>query len=300
MPRGGTHGTSSYTSGGDQNFHSNSVFAGKGLTPQQIHEQEQAALAIQSIVRGQSARQEVASRRESMKRDLARAPDLQRKPTMSIVDTAAAAKHAQRSMENSKYLVDPRKSKFIGYWDSVTGLALVFTAIVTPWEVAFAAPPTKFIESMFLFNRFIDSIFLADMVLQFMLIYHVPANGSEAARWEDNPRKIARHYLCTWFFLDLISILPFDILSIVVGEALAKLKIVRLFRLMRLIKLIRLIRASRMFKRWETRMAIDYRRALHSRSPNPNRNRNQADTLWTPSTGPRHTPSPAAPSATLP
>ena len=91
----------------------------------------------------------------------------------------------------------------------------------------------------------------------------VPANGSEAARWEDSPRKIARHYLCTWFFLDLISILPFDILSIVVGEALAKLKIVRLFRLMRLIKLIRLIRASRMFKRWETRMAIDYRRASY-------------------------------------
>ena len=124
--------------------------------------------------------------------------------------------------------------------------------------MAFAEPPKKFIESMFLFNRFVDSIFLVDMVLQFMLIYQVAASGSEAARWEDNPRRIARHYLCTWFFLDLISILPFDVLSIVVGEALAKLKIVRLFRLMRLIKLIRLIRASRMFKRWETRMAIDY------------------------------------------
>lgn len=198
---------------------------------------------------------------------------------MHILDTAIAAKHAQKSIDNAKYLIDPRKSKFIGYWDSVTGLALVFTAVVTPWEVAFAAPPTKFIESMFLFNRFIDSIFLVDMALQFLLIYHVPADGAEAARWEDNPRRIARHYLSTWFFLDLVSILPFDILSIVVGEALAKLKIVRLFRLMRLIKLIRLIRASRMFKRWETRMAIDYRRALPSPSPNPNCNRNQADTV---------------------
>ena len=54
------------------------------------------------------------------------------------------------------------------------------------------------------------------------------------------------------------SILPFDVLSIVIGEAMAQLKVVRLLRLMRLIKLIRLVRASRMFKRWETHMAIDY------------------------------------------
>jgi hypothetical protein len=48
------------------------------------------------------------------------------------------------------------------------------------------------------------------------------------------------------------------VLSIVIGEAMAQLKVVRLLRLMRLIKLIRLVRASRMFKRWETHMAIDY------------------------------------------
>ena len=58
--------------------------------------------------------------------------------------------------------------------------------------------------------------------------------------------------------LDVISILPFDVLSIVASKAFANLKIFRLFRLMRLIKLVRLIRASRMFKRWEVRMSINY------------------------------------------
>ena len=56
---------------------------------------------------------------------------------MSIVDTAAAAKHAQKSMENSKYLIDPRKSKFVGRWDGVTGIALIFTALFTPYEISY-------------------------------------------------------------------------------------------------------------------------------------------------------------------
>ena len=56
----------------------------------------------------------------------------------------------------------------------------------------------------------------------------------------------------------MVSILPFDVLSIVASKAFANLKIFRLFRLMRLIKLVRLIRASRMFKRWESRMSVSY------------------------------------------
>ncbi len=33
----------------------------------------------------------------------------------------------------------------------------------------------------------------------------VGASTSVGARWEDNPRNIAKHYLKTWFALDLIS-----------------------------------------------------------------------------------------------
>ena len=33
----------------------------------------------------------------------------------------------------------------------------------------------------------------------------VGASTSVGARWEDNPRNIAKHYLKTWFTLDLIS-----------------------------------------------------------------------------------------------
>ena len=244
---GGARPTSCYSAGG---YPGQSSFFDAGM------EQDQAALAIQKVVRGHSARMMAPPASDTVKNNFATTLP---KPSAHSLDSAIAALTAKNAQDRSRYLIDPRKSKFIGYWDVITGLALVFTAIVTPWEVAFAEPPKSAIESMFLFNRFIDCIFLIDMFLQFFLIYQI--STAEGTRWESNPKAIAKHYLFSWFLLDLISILPFDVLSIVAGEALAKLKIVRLFRLMRLIKLIRLIRASRMFKRWETRMAIDYRRA---------------------------------------
>ena len=35
------------------------------------------------------------------------------------------------------WLVDPRKSVWLVVWDFLVGSALIFTAIVTPWEVSF-------------------------------------------------------------------------------------------------------------------------------------------------------------------
>ena len=51
----------------------------------------------------------------------------------------------------------------------------------------------------------------------------------------------------------------FDFIGLVSqGGGLGALKVFRVLRALRLIKLVRLVRASRMFKRWESRMAINY------------------------------------------
>ena len=89
----------------------------------------------------------------------------------SMMDNALTSKQAKDAAFRSRFLIDPRRSTFIGYWDLITGLALIFTATVTPWEVGFGEAPTTALEAMFLFNRFIDSIFVLDMCLQFRLMY---------------------------------------------------------------------------------------------------------------------------------
>ena len=66
-------------------------------------------------------------------------------------------------------IIDPRHSKFIGYWDSTTSVALVYTALVTPAEVALAEAARSPLEALFLINRLLDLIFTVDMVINFRL-----------------------------------------------------------------------------------------------------------------------------------
>ena len=53
------------------------------------------------------------------------------------------------------FVVDPRTSKLVPYWDSVGICALIFTAIVTIVEVSFVESPGC-IDGLFLINRSID------------------------------------------------------------------------------------------------------------------------------------------------
>ena len=67
-------------------------------------------------------------------------------------------------------LIDPRSSKRMGYWDLTTSIALIFTALVTPYEVALLEPAETAARALFIINRLIDLIFSVDIGLQFFLI----------------------------------------------------------------------------------------------------------------------------------
>jgi hypothetical protein len=171
-------------------------------------------------------------------------------------------------------------------WDTLTTSALVWTALVTPFEVAMLEPPagwdTALTDPLFIINRLIDLLFFFDMLLQFALMVQT-FSDREGVKWIDEPRLIAKTYLRGWFSLDLISLIPsaFDIIPlvgssndaiarwrvcgpwrclVVSGEsnAISRFKALRVIRVCRLIKLTRLLRASRMLRRWETRLSINY------------------------------------------
>ena len=73
------------------------------------------------------------------------------------------------------------------------------------------------------------------------------------------PARIRSHYLKSWFCIDLVSILPFDSVSLATqNDKLSQMMAVRLIRLLRLAKLARILRAGRMFKRWEMSIPISY------------------------------------------
>ena len=168
-------------------------------------------------------------------------------------------RHGPIGRFNRATTIDPRTNHYIAYWDLVTTLALLFTALVTPVEVAFLVPPKpadRLTNGLYMTNRGIDVIFITDMLLQLKIAYQ--ARDEEGVRWVLNPYMIAKHYLTSWWFaLDLFSILT-SVFDLVEDNSMKSGKTLRAVRTLRLIKLVKLARGSRILKRWEMRMSINY------------------------------------------
>ena len=168
-------------------------------------------------------------------------------------------------------IINPRTSKWVPLWDTATFMCLMFTAIITPFEVCIIQEPGVIWSVV---NWVVNSFFIADMVLQFFLAYQ--ESPKKGARWIVHRPAIIRHYLRTWFFLDLLSSIDFQL----VGKAILSsyetagsssggdggggedgtdmLRLIRGIRLVRLVKLLRILRASRIIARWQNFIGMSF------------------------------------------
>lgn len=77
-----------------------------------------------------------------------------------------------------------------------------------------------------------------DMVIQFFTMY--PYTTARGIQWEDSLSKIAKHYMRTWFPVDLLTIIPFDIIELSSGVGqVGAFKGTKAIRALRLLKLMR-------------------------------------------------------------
>ena len=160
------------------------------------------------------------------------------------------------SQIGSKYVVSPN-GDFMRKWDFMTIMALLYTAVYTPYQIAFRSDmewtnvlgdPGPGWLGTFIVDRFVDSIFVVDMCLQFRMA------------WFDHDHKLtfssgeaATRYLKGWFAIDLVSIIPYDAIA---GKSAGRVP--KLLRLFRLLKIARILRVSRIIQRWETEWSVKY------------------------------------------
>jgi hypothetical protein len=150
----------------------------------------------------------------------------------------------------TRYLVSPDGS-FCQRWDLLIIVLLIFTATVTPYEVAFV---TTRLDGLFVINRCVDFVFLVDILINFCLIFK-DGSGKFVKDWG----VIVQTYIRGWFSIDLISILPFDSAKFMTNDEGNDTRLAfRLLRLCRLLKLLRIIRALRIFRRWEIRIGTQH------------------------------------------
>ena len=189
--------------------------------------------------------------------------------TETVASLREQIKHQARF---ERLVLHPGKnSKMLNRWDFVTGTALVYTAIITPFEAAFLQATVgmdAWIDPWFLINRVLDIVFLCDMVLNFFLAFQA-LDSYGGLVWIVDQRRVIAHYLRGWWAFDALTIfvpLGFD-LSIAFapvdehGNAATSsfagdVSILRTVRIVRLAKLIRLVRASRLYARWQAKISM--------------------------------------------
>mmetsp|Transcript_6635 Transcript_6635/g.16576 ORF Transcript_6635/g.16576 Transcript_6635/m.16576 type:complete len:559 (+) Transcript_6635:423-2099(+) len=155
-------------------------------------------------------------------------------------------------------------SPFMRVWDIVVLVLMIFVIIVTPFQIAFLPESNKPVHGLFWVDRLVDVLFCVDIIINFRLAFF-----NEEGIVEVNPKKVFKRYFFGWFFIDLITVLPFDLVVTVVTEEDASSlggssgllrfpKLLRIFRLLKLVKIFRVLRLSRIFRRWETSMSFKY------------------------------------------
>jgi potassium voltage-gated channel Eag-related subfamily H protein 7 len=169
-----------------------------------------------------------------------------RKSTISREDTRVFSNPDQMSVPKGGCIINPKKT---GKWDATMIICLVFTAVVTPYEVGFL--DSSVINGLWVINRLVDGLFGIDMIVNFMLAYF----DDEELMWVVDKKKIAIRYVSSWFIIDIVSIFPFDYVFPAGGDNLRALRIVRLLRL---IKLLRVLRGARILDRWKNKLSLGF------------------------------------------
>jgi hypothetical protein len=140
-------------------------------------------------------------------------------------------------------------------WELILMATLLYTAIVTPFEVAFL--PVS-LDAIFFLNRIVDFVFISDTILTFF----TPFRDPNTMFWVVSHRRIAQQYMFDfpfWFWIDAVTCVPYDAIAYAVQtHESSELYTIRLLRLLRLIKLARLARGLPILRRWEIEHGFRY------------------------------------------
>lgn len=109
----------------------------------------------------------------------------------------------------------------------------LYNATTIPLGIAFEI---KELESALatIVDSFVDLVFFIDIFLNLRTTYIETTSGEEIR----DPKMIAKHYLKTWFFIDLLATIPFNKLvpNNVILSVLGMLKVQRVFAISMVIK----------------------------------------------------------------
>jgi len=137
----------------------------------------------------------------SEKRQYLKSAQLELEKKMSTKSWRSVREKQQQPQARPCMVLRPQSPIRLG-WDLATLFLLLYIAVATPFQIGFSVDATGF---WFYLEKVVDVFFITDLMLNFRTGF-VAANGEEVLQ----PCTIARHYVTGWFWIDLLSSIPFD------------------------------------------------------------------------------------------
>ena len=115
-------------------------------------------------------------------------------------------------LRSPEFILNPKKcmfypnDSFFITWDMWISFVLLVSCMITPVNFAFQ-DELETIMWYTVFNYAIDIFFFFELIINFNSAY-----TDDKKEIVDNRKQIAKRYLSGWFFIDLVSILPLDII----------------------------------------------------------------------------------------
>lgn len=147
--------------------------------------------------------------------------------------------------------------KFRRRWDIFMLFILFYVSTVSVFLFSFIGV-LPYTSLLFVVERLIDILFTIDICINFFTAYE------RLGALVMNQKEIVYHYLATWFFPDVLSAIPWDMVSIFLhpnhkGPSLWQWpRYLRLLRVFKLFRLARMLRLKRIVTYFEIRFRLKY------------------------------------------
>ena len=94
---------------------------------------------------------------------------------------------------------------FIKFWNLIMIILMGYVVSFVPFNICFDQSISTEMTTAGIIDIIVDILFFVDIIVNFLSAYDDPATSLPVVK----PKIIAKNYLKFWFWLDLLTVLPF-------------------------------------------------------------------------------------------
>ncbi|XP_033098473.1 LOW QUALITY PROTEIN: potassium voltage-gated channel protein eag-like [Anneissia japonica] len=125
---------------------------------------------------------------------------------MMTIDADVLPQHRLEALKTPPHII-LHYCTFKTIWDWIILMLTFYTAVAVPLNVAFQSKSPG-VYVVLVIDAIVDIVFFIDVILNFHTTFVEP--GGEVV---SDPKIIRMNYLRSWFIIDLLSCLPYDVIN---------------------------------------------------------------------------------------